>query len=64
MLHVVAKWLSHSDCYCVPYSHLTAFYSQIGFEEIAAPPFLGARLKDYKDQGLDVTLMARLAPAK
>src|SRR5580692_5547056 len=47
MLHVVAKWLSHRDCYCVPYSHLPSFYGQIGFKEIppeSAPPFLAARL--------------------
>jgi GNAT superfamily N-acetyltransferase len=67
MLHVIAKWLAHRDCYCVPYSHLTGFYSQIGFAKItpeAAPPFLAARLKDYKNQGLDVTLTARLTPPK
>lgn len=67
MLHVVAEWLDAQPCYCVPYAHLVGFYSQIGFAETAqetAPPFLAARLTDYKHQGLDVTLMARLNPKK
>jgi GNAT superfamily N-acetyltransferase len=67
MLHTVAEWLGTQPCYCVLYSHLVGFYSQIGFAETApetAPPFLAARLADYKQQSLDVTLMARLAPPK
>lgn len=67
MLHVVNAWLNGRDCYCVPYSHLPGFYSQIGFKEItpeSAPPFLAARLADYKYHGLDVILMARLTPSK
>lgn len=67
MLHVIAEWLANRDCYCVPYSHLVGFYSQIGFKEIApeaVSPFLPARLKEYKQQGLDVTLMARLTQSK
>ena len=67
MLHIIANWLGATDCYCVPYSHLTAFYSQIGFAAItpeAAPPFLSARLTEYQNQGLDVTLMARLTQPK
>lgn len=67
MLRVIANWLGSQDCYCVPYVHLVGFYSQIGFAEItpeSAPSFLAARLKDYKLQSLDVTLMARLARSK
>ena len=67
MLHVVDAWLNGRDCYCVPYSHLPSFYSQIGFTEItpeSAPPFLAARLNDYKQRGLNVILMARLNPKK
>ncbi len=47
MLSVLAAWLGNRECFCVPYDHLTAFYGQIGFVEIApevAPGFLAARL--------------------
>jgi N-acetylglutamate synthase-like GNAT family acetyltransferase len=67
MLRVVEAWLDGRDCYCVPYSHLPGFYGQIGFKEITpetVPPFLAARLTDYKLHGLDVTLMARLTTTK
>ncbi len=63
MLRIVDAWLGDRDCYCVPYSHLPAFYGQIGFKEItpeSAPPFLAARLNDYEQRGLNVILMARL----
>jgi GNAT superfamily N-acetyltransferase len=67
MLRAVDTWVDGRACYCVPYSHLPSFYGQIGFKEItpeSAPPFLAARLNDYKQRGLDVILMARLATAK
>jgi N-acetylglutamate synthase-like GNAT family acetyltransferase len=67
MLRVLDAWLDGQDCYCVPYSHLPGFYRQIGFKEImpeAAPPFLAARLNDYKQRGLKVILMARLTHSK
>lgn len=39
------------DTFCVPYSHLRAFYSKIGFEpcdESTAPPFLKERIVGYR----------------
>jgi len=65
MLHAVSEWLGRRSCCCVPYAHLVGFYSQIGSAEItpeAAPAFLAERLTDYRQQGLNVTLMARLSP--
>jgi GNAT superfamily N-acetyltransferase len=64
MLRVVAAWLGGRECFCVPYSHLIGFYGQIGFVETpsaAVPAFLAARLAEYKDSGLDVTVMRRPA---
>lgn len=63
MLHVMGAWLGGRECFCVPYSHLTEFYGQIGFVEMAptaAPVFLADRLAEYTGSGLDVTLMRRL----
>lgn len=62
MLRVMAEWLGARECYCIPYAHLTGFYRQIGFVNIApadAPPFLAERLAEYRRNGLDVTIMFR-----
>lgn len=62
MLCSLAVWLGDRECFCVPYSHLVAFYAKIGFIEIApgtAPNFLADRLAEYKATGLDVTIMRR-----
>jgi GNAT superfamily N-acetyltransferase len=65
MLRSLAEWLGDRHCYCLPYSHLVAFYGQIGFAEIvpdAAPAFLAERLEDYTHRrGLSVTIMERSA---
>lgn len=64
LLHALAGWLGDRVCYCLPYSHLVSFYSQIGFAELTpvdAPPFLAHRLADYRHRELDVTLMVRPA---
>ena len=63
MLGELANWLGDRECYCIPYAHLTGFYGQAGFVEIApdvAPRFLRDRLAEYRTQpGLEFTLMRR-----
>ena len=54
----------HGECYCLPYAHLTAFYSRIGFEIIPAqeaPQHLQARHHRYSEEGQDVCVMKRSA---
>jgi len=49
-------------CYCLPYAHLTGFYGQIGFVEIApndAPPHLRDRLAEYQTRDGAFTIMKR-----
>jgi predicted N-acetyltransferase YhbS len=63
LLLATVRQLQNASCYCVPYSHLIAFYERGGFGEVpaaGAPGFLGQRLKEYRIKGLDVTLMGRL----
>jgi N-acetylglutamate synthase-like GNAT family acetyltransferase len=65
LLRVLAEWLGDRECFCVPYTHLIEFYGQIGFVELesgAAPAFLSDRLAEYKNSGLDVTIMRRFPP--
>ena len=60
MLKFLADHVDLSDCYCIPFRHLTKFYGLIGFEEIEAkdaPPFLAGRLEDYLNRGLDTIVM-------
>lgn len=64
LLYAIAEWLGDRACYCIPYSHLTGFYGQIGFAEIepeAAPDFLANRLAEYRRSGLDALQMQRPA---
>jgi len=64
MLKTVAEWLGDRQCYCVPYSHLTGFYGQIGFVGIppsTVPSFLALRLAEYRHRSLDVVMMQRSA---
>jgi GNAT superfamily N-acetyltransferase len=54
--------LSHAECYCIPYRHLTSFYQRGGFaviDESEAPAFLVQRIQRYREQGLDVLIMRR-----
>ena len=62
LLQAVADHLGTDPCYCVPYSHLTAFYGQIGFVELSldrAPAHLRERVGAYRARGRDVLLMLR-----
>jgi N-acetylglutamate synthase-like GNAT family acetyltransferase len=61
MLRLFVQQLS-GDCYCIPFSHLLGFYGQVGFREIAeesAPAFLVERVKRYRAEGPDYTIMHR-----
>ena len=65
MLSTVTSWLDGRECYCVPYAHLAGFYGRAGFVELAlsaAPPFLAARLTEYRRRALKVIIMKRPAP--
>lgn len=63
MLEHVDQLLGNRECYCIPYTHLRDFYSQIGFQEIEpslGPGFLAGRLALYGEQlGLNVIIMRR-----
>ena len=62
LLGAVASRLRDRSCYCVPYTHLRAFYGRIGFVEVqgkALPHFLSARAEEYRRRGLDVIVMGR-----
>jgi len=51
-------------CWCIPYGWLTTFYGQIGFRLAAideAPDFLAERCRQYREHGLDVTVMVRMS---
>jgi len=56
------KDLDETPCYCVPYSHLQAFYGRGGFMPISeetAPQFLRERLAAYRSRGLNMLVMYR-----
>jgi N-acetylglutamate synthase-like GNAT family acetyltransferase len=64
LLARVAGEVQGQPCYCIPYAHLVAFYSAIGFEVIApsdAPDFLRERLERYRARadGREYLLMHR-----
>ena len=62
LLESIAKVIGPAECWCLPYSHLTGFYSQIGFfmsEGEDAPPFLTDRWRRYIDSGQKVVIMKR-----
>jgi GNAT superfamily N-acetyltransferase len=61
MLGFAEKLVAARSCYCIPYRHLSSFYAQVGFKEIApdqAPEFLRHRLHQYRRSlHLDVIIM-------
>ena len=62
LLLEATSWLGARECYCVPYSHLLAFYQKGGFQECdisRAPQFLQDRVRDYLKRGREVLLMYR-----
>ena len=62
LLERVSDEIGSSRCWCVPYSHLRRFYSNIGFTVIPdgeAPGFLLSRRERYRSSGHDVIVMCR-----
>ena len=54
--------LSETESYCIPLTHLLAFYGKAGFKEIVhtmAPEFLAERIGGYLAEGKDVVIMHR-----
>ena len=63
LLRVFVADLHGVECYCVPYTHLQAFYMQVGFALVAGraiPKFLRDRVTAYRARGLDVCVMQRV----
>jgi GNAT superfamily N-acetyltransferase len=64
LLEFFVSHLHGMSCYCVPYSHLQAFYGRAGFAPLTqelVPAFLPERVASYRARGLDVLVMRRLA---
>ena len=64
MLQLFEVMLGERECYCVPLSHLPAYYGQIGFEVIPtedAPSHLQERCRGYCNAGISSLVMKRSA---
>lgn len=62
LLQSLPAEIGSSECWCIPYTHLTGFYSRIGFhlcEGDSIPPFLADRRTKYLASGKDVVVMKR-----
>jgi GNAT superfamily N-acetyltransferase len=64
LLREASQAIGVRSCYCVPYTHLQAFYSRFGFHTVE-PGRTRGLLRRRRDQsrarGLDVVVMLRLA---
>jgi len=66
LLERIAEEIGLAACWCIPYSHLERFYSQIGFRAVEngqAPEFLAARKRRYLAADHQVIIMWRPADA-
>ena len=64
LLESISEAIGSSECWCIPYTHLTGFYSRIGFqvcEGETIPPFLAERWERYTGNGQKVVIMKRPA---
>lgn len=62
MLERFVADLAGRECYCLPYTHLTGFYGQVGFGVVDAPDapvFIAERLAAYRSEGRNVLIMRR-----
>ena len=62
LLKSISDAIGSSECWCIPYAHLTGFYSRIGFqvcEGETIPPFLAERRERYTESGRKVVIMKR-----
>jgi N-acetylglutamate synthase-like GNAT family acetyltransferase len=63
MLYFCLPLMQRQTTYCLPYSHLTHFYSQIGFQladETTLPAFIQTRLLNYRTDAIDMVPMVRV----
>src|SRR5215218_7464341 len=54
LLAAFVEHLGGTECYCIPFAHLTQFYQQAGFTLLAegtAPAMLAERLRNYRSEG-------------
>jgi predicted N-acetyltransferase YhbS len=64
LLEACCSAIGDRECWCVPYTHLRAFYAAVGFAEVstgAAPDFLVQRAESYRSQGQGVLVALRPA---
>lgn len=64
LLAACQPYLDRGEAFCLPYTHLKAFYALSGFEPVhtaALPDFLAERLASYRMNGQDVLAMRRPA---
>jgi|TARA_A100001391_G_scaffold165205_1_gene125064 predicted N-acetyltransferase YhbS len=62
LLRYLADDLGNKPCFCLPYSHLEAFYGIAGFQvanDSEIPLFLAERKHAYLHRGMDVVSMVR-----
>ena len=62
LLGAFVDHLYGTECFCIPFAHLTAFYQRVGFTllaEGAGPAVLSERLRAYRGEGHQVVLMYR-----
>ena len=65
LLHACVPHLNAGTTYCLPYSHLAAFYGAIGFitvDQATLPKFLQERQFGYVSSGIGTIAMSRMAP--
>ena len=65
LLRECVPHLNASTAYCLPYSHLAAFYGAIGFitvDQATLPQFLQERQLGYVSSGIGTIAMSRMAP--
>ena len=62
LLRAFVDQLHDTECFCIPFAHVTDFYQRAGFSVLAedsAPAMLVERLRIYRDEGHKVVLMHR-----
>ena len=66
ILQRLGREIGDRGCCCLPYSHLTGFYRQAGFQPAGQdlPPALAGRVAAYLSRGLQVVAMIRPAAAR
>lgn len=62
LLGSLSAMIGSSECWCIPFTHLTSFYSRIGFEVCEGeeiPQFLSERWERYRANGQKVVIMKK-----